>query len=470
MVFSSFVFLCFFLPVVLLLHSITTNTRVRNALLLLASVLFYTYGEPIYILLLFVAAGLNYAGGRILGRKKKPLILAFVVLVNLGFLVVFKYAGFLAESINLFLPKAMELPIPALRLPIGISFYTFQALSYVVDVYRGNVRAQKSFPNLLLYIVFFPQLIAGPIVKYHDIEEQIEHRVVTAEGMKQGIFRFSCGLGKKILISNAMAYVADTVFALPNAQVGALSAWVGAIAYCIQIYFDFSGYSDMAIGLGQLFGFRFLENFNYPYISGSIQEFWRRWHISLSTWFKEYLYIPLGGNRKGKVRTMLNKYVVFFATGIWHGANWTFLVWGLYHGTFLVAEQFGIIPTKKRRFKPLWHVYTLLVVLIGFVIFRADTLTQAGYMVKALFGFGATGGIGYATALPMLSPYYLCLSLIAFVGATPLPNLLWRRAAQSARGKNVTEVIAMVLSVGVLLLSYMALASNSYNPFIYFRF
>ncbi len=470
MVFSSFVFLCFFLPVVYVLHALIPHTGIRNWLLVIASLLFYTYGEPIYILLLLVSVTINYVSGCLLAKKKDKRIIIVSSVINIGLLVVFKYAGFLAEGLNLLLPEALEVPVPALRLPIGISFYTFQAMSYVIDVYRDEAEVQKNYFHLLLYVLFFPQLIAGPIVKYHDVAEQITNRQVTVEGTKRGIYRFSCGLGKKILISNAMAYVADTMFALGNDEVGLLAAWVGALAYCIQIYFDFSGYSDMAIGLGHMFGFYFLENFNYPYISGSIQEFWRRWHISLSTWFKEYLYIPLGGNRKGKRRTMINRYIVFLATGIWHGANWTFLLWGLWHGTFLVLEQFGIIPIKKCRFKPVTYLYTLLVVLLGFVLFRADTLTQAGYFLKALFGFGASGGIGYAMAVQMLSPYYLFIFVISLVGATPLPKLVWQKLATGEKRANIMEVVAMVLCFAVLLLSFMALAANSYNPFIYFRF
>lgn len=470
MVFSSFVFLCFFLPVVFVLHSLIRSTGIRNALLVIASLLFYAYGEPIYILLLLVSVTINYLSGCYLGKKRSKGVLALATVINIALLVVFKYAGFLAESVNLLLPDGLELPVPQLRLPIGISFYTFQALSYVIDVYRGDVKAQKNYFHLLLYILFFPQLIAGPIVKYHDVEEQIENRTVTWEGAKLGIYRFSCGLGKKILISNAMAFVADKMFALENAEVGLLAAWIGALAYCVQIYFDFSGYSDMAIGLGLMFGFRFLENFNYPYISGNIQEFWHRWHISLSTWFKEYLYIPLGGNRKGKRRTMVNRYIVFLATGIWHGANWTFLLWGLWHGTLLVAEQIGVIPVKKCRCKPVLHIYTLLAVVLGFVLFRADTLTQAGYFIKAMFGFGAAGGVGYAMAVQMLSPYYLFIFLVALIGATPLPKKVWLRLASGEKSAKVMELLGMLLCFVVLLASFMALASNSYNPFIYFRF
>ncbi len=337
--------------------------------------------------------------------------------------------------------------------------------------------------------MFFPQLIAGPIVRYCDIEKQINDRAVTVDGIKRGSYRFLCGLGKKILISDAMAYAADTVFSLGNAELGALSAWVGAIAYVFQIYFDFSGYSDMAIGLGHMFGFEFRENFNYPYISVSIQDFWRRWHISLSTWFREYLYIPLGGNRRGKARTLRNRYIVFLATGLWHGANWTFLLWGLYHGTLLVLESVGVIPAVKvgkhkdgegepeekrtlgrALIRAASRAYTFLAVLFGFVLFRADTLPQAGAFFAAMFGFGANGGVGFAEAAQFLSPYYIFILAVAIIGSTPYPKKVWARVC-GADGEAVRrEPIMMAAGAAVLVLCFMALASNSYSPFIYFRF
>ena len=470
MVFSSFVFLCFFLPVVLTLHTVVKNDSFRNGLLVIVSVFFYAYGEPVYVVLLLLSVLLNYVAGLWTAEHSRRWLLVATVCVNLGLLVVFKYSGFLTESLNLLLPTSLQLPVPKLRLPIGISFYTFQALSYVVDVYRGDVRPQKSYFRLLLYISFFPQLIAGPIVKYHDVEAQIKRRFVSEEQIKRGIFRFSCGLGKKILIANTMAYVADNVFAIPNAQVGLLSAWVGALSYLMQIYFDFSGYSDMAIGLGHMFGFHFQENFCYPYIAESVQEFWRRWHISLSTWFKEYLYIPLGGNRKGKRRAMQNRFVVFLATGIWHGANWTFFFWGVYHGLLLTGEQTGIIPVKKVKSKTLCRIYALLAVTIGFVLFRADTLLQARIFIKALFGLGASGGTGFALTMKLLRPYELFVFLIALIGCTAYPRRIWNIFAKKRWMPLRQEAISMAMCLMILLLSYMSLASDSYNPFIYFRF
>lgn len=355
MVFSSLTFLCIFLPVVLALYYLLPTLRIRNVLLIAVSLLFYAYGEPVYVLLMIASIIINYIFGRLLGtenKKKRQWILAIAVVINIGLLVVFKYLDMMVQTVNQLCGS--EIPLVGLALPIGISFFTFQALSYVIDVYRREVEPQKNLWNVMLYISFFPQLIAGPIVKYHDIQEQIDNRNTDVKEIAEGLRRFIIGLSKKVLISNTMAVTADALFAAGAGELNILSAWIAAIAYMLQIYFDSSGYSDMAIGLGHMFGFRFLENFRYPYISANIQEFWRRWHISLSTWFKEYLYIPLGGNRKGKARTCLNKMIVFFSTGLWHGANWTFVLWGLWHGVFLLFEQ--VCPVKNyRRF---WHIFT----------------------------------------------------------------------------------------------------------------
>ncbi len=327
MVFSSLPFLCIFLPLVFVLHTLIRSNKARNVLLMIASVLFYSYGEPLYVILLLGSVTVNYFLGlglkdraarnkRSRARNHDKLIIGLGVAFNIALLGVFKYSGFLVGELNRVLPAGLQLAVPHLALPIGISFYTFQILSYLVDVYRGETPVQRNFISLLLYVSFFPQLIAGPIVKYHDIAEQMDHRTLTPAGMSKGLIRFITGLGKKVLIANGMAVVTDSIFALPAAGLGTLGAWMGAVGFLFQDYFDFSGYSDMAIGLGQMFGFRFKENFNYPYISTSCSEFWRRWHISLNTWFREYLYFPLGGNRKGKARTYLNLWLVFLFTGI----------------------------------------------------------------------------------------------------------------------------------------------------------
>ena len=471
MVFSSLVFLCVFLPVVFLLHTAVKNRKVKNGLLLAASLLFYTYGEPVYILLMVVSALFNYLFGLLLAKHRSKALVAAAVAVNLSLLGVFKYTGFLLTNLNLI--PGLHLPVPEIMLPIGISFFTFQALSYVIDVYRGEVAVQKNYGKLLLYISFFPQLIAGPIVRYKDIAQQIDNRTVTAEGAAFGLRRFIVGLGKKVLIANAMGAAADYIFNAGAANLNILAAWIGAVAYLMQIYYDFSAYSDMAIGLGRMFGFQFKENFNYPYISGTVQEFWRRWHISLSSFFRDYVYIPLGGNRKGKLRTVLNRIIVFFLTGLWHGANWTFVVWGLFHGFFLLLEEF--VPMIKKLPKALLHVYTLLVVTVGFVVFRADTISEAVLYISQMFaGFDFSAG-AMSFAVQNLTPWFICMLLAAVVGCGPLAKVtegirqLEYKETLTKREKTVQT--ASFLLAGLLLVwCILRLAGGSYNPFIYFRF
>ncbi len=464
MVFSSMVFLCIFLPAVFLLHLLLPGIRAKNGMLLLASLAFYAYGEPVYVILMIASAFVNYLSALLIGKNPagKKAVMAVNVILNLGVLVLFKYTGFLAESVNTIFGTAI--PVPSIRLPIGISFFTFQAMSYVIDVYRGVTGAQKNFGKVLLYISFFPQLIAGPIVKYHDIAQEIENRTQTVDGVTDGIRRFVVGLSKKVLISNTVGLVADTLFAADVSGLNAAAAWIGAVSYMLQIYFDFSGYSDMAIGLGEMFGFHFKENFNYPYISGSIREFWRRWHMSLSGWFQEYLYIPLGGSRKGKIRTVINKFIVFLCTGIWHGANVTFLFWGLYHGCFLMLEE--IVPAIREeggKVKSFFqHVYTLLVVLIGFVFFRADSMYQGAAWIKTMFtGFGSNTA-AMSLALEQLTPLYLVTAAVGIVACCPVKMLVKKGRAY--------EAVTAAGSLALLLLCMLSLASGTYNPFIYFRF
>ena len=472
LVFSSFSFLCFFLPAVLLLNLLLKDIRLKNGLLIVASLFFYAYGEPVYCVLLLFSVIVNYYLGRMADGKNKKVALCLAVIFNIGLLFVFKYLSFILGCIS-DLTGGLPFTVSSIRLPIGISFYTFQALSYVIDVYRGNVKAQKSFPHLLLYISFFPQLIAGPIVKYHDIEKQITVRKTDVEGIRDGIFRFTCGLAKKILIANVMAEAADALFSYKGSDFGLLSAWLAALSYLMQIYFDFSGYSDMALGLGLMFGFRFRENFLHPYVAGSIKDFWRRWHISLSSWFKEYLYIPLGGNRKGKLRTLFNRYAVFILTGIWHGANWTFLFWGLWHGTFLVIERCSFFPFGKDRKEGSWlriidHVYTLLVVTVGFVIFRAENLGQAFGVIRAMFGFGSKTPLSYTVAAGFLAPFYILIFVLAIALSTEYPLKLAGKIRD--KKKDAAVILSMAGSLLLLFLCYLQLASDSYNPFIYFRF
>lgn len=468
MVFSSLTFLSIFLPVVLALYYLLPTLRIKNVLLIAVSLLFYAYGEPVYVLLMIASIIINYIFGRLLGtenKKKRQWILAVAVVINIGLLVVFKYLDMMVQTVNQI--SGSEIPLVGLALPIGISFFTFQALSYVIDVYRREVEPQKNLWNVMLYISFFPQLIAGPIVKYHDIQEQIDNRNTDVKEIAEGLRRFIIGLSKKVLISNTMALTADTLFAAGAGELNIFSAWIAAIAYMLQIYFDFSGYSDMAIGLGHMFGFRFLENFRYPYISANIQEFWRRWHISLSTWFKEYLYIPLGGNRKGKARTCLNKMIVFFSTGLWHGANWTFVLWGLWHGVFLLFEQ--VCPVKKLP-KVLAHIYALLVVCVGFVMFRADTFGQGMFMISTMFGGWEFSSVQMAVVWEQLTPIFLVTLVAAVIGSAPvLPKAAEACLARENLRKPATY-FSYIASFVLLILCMLSLSSGTYNPFIYFRF
>lgn len=463
MVFSSVVFLFAFLPVVFLVYSVLPSLRWKNLFLVAASLIFYAYGEPVYVIVMLISSVINHVLGLLAagaGRRGKA-ALSLAVILDLGILCVFKYTGFILENVNALL--GLAIPIPDIAMPIGISFFTFQALSYVIDVYRGDVQPQRDYGKVLLYISFFPQLIAGPIVKYHHIEREIEDRRQTSQGVARGIRRFIIGLAKKVLISNTMGLAADHVFGLPLQGLDIISAWIGAVSYALQIYYDFSGYSDMAIGLGQMFGFHFRENFQYPYHGDSMQDFWRRWHISLSTWFKEYLYIPLGGNRKGTVRTYLNKFFVFFCTGLWHGAQWTFVLWGLIHGAFLVLED-RILPIKKCKIRWLRQLYTVVVAVLAFVVFRAEDLAQAGQMYRMMFtGFKITPE-SVSTLVSILDPLYLTTLVAAVVGAMPVKERL--EAKESPWLHRCSYVVCM----GLLFLCVCRLSADAYNPFIYFRF
>ena len=453
------------------MHTVIGNRKVKNGLLLAASLLFYAYGEPVYICLMLVSVLLNYVFALLLEKNRSKWLLAAAVAINLGILGVFKYTGFLLTNLNA--AFGLSLPIPEIIMPIGISFFTFQALSYVIDVYRQDVAAQKSYSKLLLYVSFFPQLIAGPIVRYIDIAREIDDRQADAKQIAFGLRRFIVGLGKKVLIANAMGAAADYIFNHGAANLNVLAAWVGAIAYLMQIYYDFSGYSDMAIGLGKMFGFHFKENFNYPYIASSIQEFWRRWHISLSSFFKDYVYIPLGGNRKGKLRTVLNRIIVFFLTGLWHGANWTFIVWGLFHGFFLLLEEF--IPLIKKLPKAVRHIYTLLTVTVGFVIFRADSMGEAFLYISKMFsGFDFAPEVMSFT-VQALTPYFGCMLLGAVLCCGVFSKLSQRIRMLEQKdtltvGENAVHTVTFVLAFVLLGWCILRLAGGSYNPFIYFRF
>ncbi len=474
MVFSSLVFLCIFLPVVFVLHTVIPSFKIKNILLIVASLLFYAYGEPVYVLLMIFSSLLNFLCAKWVAtdsEKTNKIVMAFAVVVNLLMLGVFKYTDMIISTVNSVF--SLNIPLPQIVLPIGISFFTFQAMSYVIDVYRKVVKTQNNYFNVLLYISFFPQLIAGPIVKYRDINDQIDTRILSLDKITKGLRRFICGLAKKILISNTMAAAVDAIFAQSASEVHMLTAWLGALGYIFQIYYDFSGYSDMAIGLGYMFGFEFKENFEYPYSATNIQDFWRRWHISLSTWFKEYLYIPLGGNRKGKFRTAVNKLIVFFCTGLWHGANWTFVVWGLFHGFFLLLETY--VPKLKKLPSFIGHIYTMLVVTIAFVMFRSDTLGYSFEYIKNMFvGFGDNAS-SLSLALNQLTPWFIVMFVAAFVGCAPIRGLSQKIKTQvdaevKTKGWLVVDVTLYVLAFIALVWCMVRLSSGAYNPFIYFRF
>ncbi len=464
MVFSSSIFLFAFLPIVFIVNRFLP-LKVSNVFLCLASLMFYAWGEPVYVILMLFSVLMNYTFSRFMGNKKrKKLMLIMAIALNLAMLFVFKYADFAVDTVNGFFGIAV--PMPNILLPIGISFFTFQALSYTIDVYREVTPPQKSYMKLLLYISFFPQLIAGPIVKYHDIAEQIDARTVSFQKSAFGIRRFVIGLAKKVLIANTLAMTVDTVFALSPSELNLPISWIVAIAYTLQLYFDFSGYSDMAIGLGQMFGFDFKENFNYPYVSGSIRDFWRRWHISLSTWFKEYVYIPLGGNRKGRARTSINKLIVFFLTGLWHGAEWTFVAWGLMHGLFLFLEEFNIIPVDRLGKKTRWigHIYTLLVVIFAYVLFRAESFEMA----MGVWGNMFAGSLDLGYTAKLLTPLMWTALALGIVGSVP-----WVRGLKGKLEHNnlaLANGISYCCVFVLLALCMMSLASSTHNPFIYFRF
>ncbi len=472
MVFSSTIFLFIFLPLVLSINFLLKKNY-RNVFLLIASLLFYAWGEGLLVLLMLSSISINYISGigiaYFFERKNKisRIVLGIAIAANLGLLFYYKYANFIVanlQEIGLY----VDYDHTSILLPIGISFFTFQGISYLIDVFRKEADVQKNLLHLGLYISFFPQLIAGPIVRYHDVDQQIKNRVITSALFTEGIIRFVRGLAKKVIIANNAAFIADQVFSVSAIEISTSSAWLGIICYTVQIYFDFSGYSDMAIGLGKMLGFNFKENFNYPYISMSIQEFWRRWHISLSTWFRDYLYIPLGGNRNGLYKTYRNLIIVFFITGLWHGASWNFIFWGLFHGLFLILERAKILKTYEwpRFFQ---HLYVLVLVIMGWVFFRAETMKEAVIFTKSLMGLTAGEN---QQAFIYLNPYTAIMICLALVFAMPVRkrvNELWSKSQKQSM-KSVQDLTKYSFYIALLLLSIIELAQSSYNPFIYFRF
>lgn len=463
MLFSSIPFLFYFLPCVLLVYFIVPQ-KGRNAVLLAASLFFYGWGEPKFLLFMVFSIAQGYVFARLIGRgRRKKLFLTLSLVLSFALLGYCKYADFFIENFNAV--TGLSLPLLKIALPIGISFYTFQIASYEIDVYRGDVAAQHNFIDFAAYVAMFPQLIAGPIVRYRDIAPQLKERTHSLEAAASGASRFAVGLGKKVLVANVLAQLVSAYKA--SAEQTALYAWLYTIAFTLQIYFDFSGYSDMAIGLGRIFGFSFPENFRYPYIAKSITEFWRRWHMSLGTWFRDYLYIPLGGSRCSRIRHIFNILVVWMATGFWHGAAWNFVFWGLFYAVLLMAEKFFLLPAlKKGRVLP--HVYVLLAVTLGFVLFDAASLKDALHQLGTLFGAGTASGLG-TEALYMLRSYGVVLALAA-LGATPLPAMLWKKVQEAKSLAPVLTVAEPLCTFALLALCTAFLVDGSFNPFLYFRF
>lgn len=466
MVFSSTIFLCVYLPLVLLGYYICPK-KGKNLFLLIVSLIFYAWGEPKYVFLMIFSILVNYVFGLLMdkhreNKKRLKLMLVISVIIDLGLLSVFKYTDFIITNINSVFGAGFDLL--NIALPIGISFYTFQAMSYTIDVYRDDVRVQRNLIDFGMYITMFPQLIAGPIVRYTDVQDQLAERNVTAADFSEGIMRFVVGLGKKVLLANQMGAVWTQIYAL-GGDISALMAWTGAAAYTFQIYFDFSGYSDMAIGLGRMFGFKFPENFRYPYESVSITDFWRRWHITLSTWFKEYLYIPLGGNRRGLARQALNLLIVWTLTGFWHGAGWNFVMWGLYYFAILFIEKLFLLKALDKLPRLFRHAYALLLIVIGWVIFASDDVSVMLPYLGSMFGAnGALGGMDVYTLLTRAA-----LMVICCVASTELPRRLFVTAAGKMNEK-AAFTLKSVLTLTLLALSVVFLIGDSYNPFLYFRF
>lgn len=467
MIFSSITFIFYFLPILFLVYFAIPKNHLfaRNIALLIFSLIFYSWGEPIYVFLMIYSAFFNFFMANIINQNQRKGVnakkdLVFTLIINLFILSFFKYFGFLMETINDIF--SVDLHYTALELPIGISFYTFQALSYIIDVYRKRVTPQKSFINFALYISLFPQLIAGPIVKYRDIEKELSNRDTNIELIGEGASRFILGLGKKVILANNLGALHQTIIAMTNDEASMIAFWLGAIAYTLQIYFDFSGYSDMAIGLGKIFGFNFLENFNYPYISKTVTEFWRRWHISLSGWFRDYLYIPLGGNRVSVSRHIVNLLIVWGLTGLWHGASWNFVAWGLYYGILLILEKYIYGKYLQNANDWIQRLYTLFIVIIGWVFFFSNDFSSAITYLQGMFNPFASSFINLK-AIYLLRTNFLLLA-IGCIFSNPIPMNKFRELI------NKKSFIGILITLFIFVLSISFLVYNSYNPFLYFRF
>ena len=469
MLFSSITFLFLFLPVVLAVYYLVP-WKVKNIALLIASLFFYAWGEPVYVVLMVLSILLNYFCARDIKENENEPVKAkfnvvFAVAVNLFILGFFKYYGFLLDTINAVF--STEIAYRELPLPVGISFYTFQAISYIVEIYRGKAQPQKNILYFALYISMFPQLIAGPIVRYEDIEAQLKHRRLSLQRLGQGAMYFIIGLAKKTVIANSVGAVFEQISEMPAGSLSVLTAWLGAFSYAFQIYFDFSGYSDMAVGLGKMFGFEFKKNFDYPYISKSVTEFWRRWHISLSTWFREYVYIPLGGNRCSVSRNIFNLMVVWVLTGMWHGAAWNFIAWGVYYGVILVMEKYVWGASLDMLPNPMRHIYTGIMVLVGWVLFFSPSLGYALRYLGAMIG-GGTGIVDNQGAF-LLFGHWL-LYLLAVLGSSSLGMRLVNAVPRMARSARAQAAVSVVIYMGIFVISVAFLVTDTFNPFLYFRF
>ena len=467
MLFSSQVFLYFFLPITLIVYYLSPK-KFRNFILLIASLIFYAWGEPVYILIMLFSTVFDYINGLLIDKFQKKnqhkyakIVLIISVVGNLAILGFFKYSDFLISNINSLFN--LNLSLLAIALPIGISFYTFQTMSYTIDVYKQNVKAQKNFISFATYVTLFPQLIAGPIVKYRDVSESLENRKENIADFSEGIKRFIIGLFKKVMIANNAGFIWESIHSLPYSEISLSLAWIGAICYSLQIYYDFSAYSDMAIGLGKMFGFHFLENFNYPYIAKSITDFWRRWHISLSSWFKEYVYIPLGGSRKTIARTVINLLIVWFLTGLWHGASWNFVVWGLYFGVLLIIEKFVLKKVLDKMPSFIRHLYTLFFVIISWVIFACPTLEDGLNYISIMFNFNneiISPSVSY-----LISTHFV-LFIIAIIGCTPI----FKKIKEKLKNNKIFMIIEIIICLVLFFISLSFLVGSTYNPFLYFRF
>lgn len=465
MLFTSISFLYYFLPALIIIYFITPK-KYKNIILLIASLLFYLYGEPKYVFLMIAEIIIAYIGAILIDKYKNQSknILITTLFIHVFLLIIFKYTDFIIQTINDI--SNANIKLLNIALPIGISFYTFQIISYVIDVYNGKVKVQKKLINLATYVSLFPQLVAGPIVRYQTVEKELDDRVHSFNNFAYGIRRFSIGLAKKVLIANALGELCNKAFALNETTI--IFYWIFGISYMLQLYFDFSAYSDMAIGLGRIFGFNFPENFNYPYISKSITEFWRRWHISLSTWFKDYVYIPLGGNRDGKYKQIRNILIVWLLTGIWHGANWTFLIWGLLFGIILIIEKIFLNKFMEKLPSFIRRIYVLFIVMILFIIFNSDNMQVALTNIKGLFGMNGEVFINDYTLHYLKS--YLPILIIALFGATPFIKTLIDKLRKNRYVNNIINILEPIFIVMILFVVTSYLIDNSYNPFLYFRF